>query len=92
MRNGLEHVGFWAEWASPIPLDENFKVRIWVVGADKGGGSVCGRIVTLPKVGYRALVLEENLKVRQGRNQWGRWNNKLRTTLHVMQPGRLHVL
>lgn len=51
MRDGLEHVRFWTEWTSPIPLNERLEVRIWVICANEGRRSVCRRFVTFAEVG-----------------------------------------
>lgn len=34
--DGLEYTRFRTEWTGPIPLNECFEVRVWVVCADKG--------------------------------------------------------
>jgi len=50
VRDGLEYMRFWTEWTGPIPLNERLEVRIRVIRADEGRGSVCRRVVTLVEV------------------------------------------
>jgi len=50
VRDGLEYMCFWTEWTGPIPLDERLEVRIRVIRANEGRGSVCRRVVTLAEV------------------------------------------